>query len=142
MSAPIPMPDKTVISNNQTTTTMTLLGRVLQDVKNFLNRVEHKLPTIITDAAAFGLGFTKQAEMLLLSATVVDIATIVPQGEPLREEILSILKEMETAFAAVSGLYKQTTLLAAATKIAQLKTGNDVPINVVMLGVQAEYSKG
>lgn len=120
---------------------MTLLQRILQDVRNFLNRVENKLPTVITEAAAFGLSYTKQAEALLASEPVVDITTLVPTTEPLREEILVILKELEIAFKAVQGSFQHGTSYIAAGRIAQLKTGNDVPMSVILTGVQAEWTK-
>lgn len=117
---------------------MTLLQNILNEVKNFLTKVEHKLPTILTDGATFGISFIDKAEAILNGTAANTIASIVPDAEPLKGEILAILNELETAFKAVQGLYQKTALLTAAAQIAQLKTGTDIPIGTIILAVQAQ----
>lgn len=119
---------------------MTVLQQIITGVKNFLNKVEHKLPTLLVEGAKFGVDLTEKAKTILNGTAEVQIASIIPDGEVVREEAIAILNELEPVFKAVSGDYQNGALFVAASKLAALKVGTDVPMNNVNLAVQAEYT--
>ncbi len=133
------------------------LQKIEAAVLNFLKRVEHKLPEILTEVANSALTYTLAAEAILTGKQAGQIEALVPATVPFATEIVAVLKELEVAFKALAtaggpgaggsgtpitdkGTFEKGLLFAAAGKIAAIQHENQLPMNRYNLAVQAEYS--
>lgn len=117
----------------------TAAQHIEQEVVDFVHKIEHKLPHVIEAAADFGLKYVRLAEAAFNSKTALDFTTLVPAEEPLREGIITILTELESAFKAVSDSYKGGTLLTASVAAAKLHAPVDVNKDHLVLAVQSRF---
>jgi len=101
---------------------MTLLEKIENDIIAFLRKEEGKLPAELVAVAQKALGYTEQFEKLMASGEAIVIASIVPDGEPLREEIIAALAVLETVFTAIADAdYKKGALATAGAKITAIQ---------------------
>ncbi len=107
-----------------------------QEILNFIQKVEHKLPEELTNVATIALGITQQAEKLLNSGIALATIELDPALEPYREEILAILAELEIAFKAVIAAFQKGALHVAQSLIAGLIHGNVLAPNRYDLACQ------
>ena len=117
------------------------LSKIIDSIRNWLKKIENKLPEDVEAAAVEGDKYVSEAEVLLSSSEAIAFTTIVPESEPLRETILAILQELETGFKAVeSAFQKKGTLLVANARIIQAKIPG-LPFGHAMSAAQINHDR-
>jgi len=96
---------------------------VLTDIENFILKIEHKLPSEIDVVCKKANALIIKVEILLNNSTVTDFTKLVPETEPAREAILSILTTLGKVFSTVDASLQPGLIAIAGANVSAAMHG-------------------
>lgn len=114
---------------------------ILNKIADFILHILGHLPEELKHAAEKALAITTKIHDTLNSQEAIVIASLIPEGEEVREAIEKVLEALIPALQAEGNIDVQQAILAKiGAKITAEQHGNELPQNRYDLAFQTVYS--